>query len=166
MRHIVYLILLSLAAPAFIGGCATQTFDTGLADRTVTPRDAADRIAALGDRQVAWGGVIVAAKNLSNSTEFEVLGYPLDENNRPDPMAEPVGRFIAVHPGYLETADYKAGRLVTVVGNANETRAGTVGEAKYVYPVVATKRLQLWPVADAMPSRPSIHFGIGIGIIR
>lgn len=166
MRYIVYFILLFLSAPVFIGGCATQSFDIGIADRTVTPRQAAGQIATVRNRQVAWGGAIVAAKNLSDSTQIEILGYPLDENNRPDPTSAPVGRFIAIHPGYLETADYKAGRFITVVGNADETRSGTVGEAKYVYPVVSTKRLHLWPTSESMPTRPSIHFGIGIGISR
>ena len=118
------------------------------------------------NRELAWGGVIVAARNLKDSTQLEILGYPLDDRNRPDSDAAPIGRFIAVHPGYLETADYAPGRLVTAVGAVTQTRSGTIGEAQYTYPVLATHRIHLWSKSPREPSRPSIHFGIGIGISR
>ena len=166
MHPIVRFALLYSLVPMLIVACAAQSFDIGRADRTVTPREAAERFAMVRDRQIAWGGTVVAVKNLSNGTQLEVLGYPLDDNNRPNTRIDPVGRFIVLHSGYLESVDYKAGRLVTVVGTATETRNGTIGEAKYVYPVVSSKQLHLWPVADPTPSNPNIHFGIGIGIVH
>lgn len=149
-----------------LAACATPAFDIAGADPLVTPRQAAGNLAALRDRTVAWGGVIVAAKNLKDNTQFEVLGYPLDDQNRPKRETDPLGRFIVVHPGYLETADYAPGRLITVVGKLTETRTGTVGEAQYVYPVVGVSRMHLWPRQQEERREPSIHFGIGIGIIR
>jgi outer membrane lipoprotein len=150
---------------AALGGCATP-FDVGTADRKTTPQQATADIDAVRGRTVAWGGVIVNAKNLQNATQVEVLGYPLDLDNRPDTKAAPLGRFLALHQGYLETADYNAGRHVTVVGSVTETREGTVGEARYVYPVLATTRVHLWPKETQRSSDPQIHFGIGIGIQR
>ena len=147
-------------------GCATTSFDIGQADRSVAPSEAVEQITTLRNRELAWGGVIVAAKNLKDSPQFEILGYPLDERNRPDREAAPAGRFIAVHPGYLETADYTPGRLVTVVGELTDTRTGTVGEAQYTYPVLAAQRIHLWPKPSTASSGPRIHFGIGIGISR
>jgi outer membrane lipoprotein len=110
--------------------------------------------------------VIVDARNLADRTQLEVLGYPLDDRNRPDRDAQPVGRFLAMHPGYLETADYKEGRLVTVVGTVTEARTGTVGEARYVYPVVNVTALKLWPTEQQEAAEPRFHFGIGVGITR
>lgn len=162
MRLALFLITVGLA----LGGCATTAFEIGTADKSLTPREAASDIARLRQRTVAWGGVIVAGKNLKDTTQFEVLGYPLDETNRPQTEAEPVGRFILVHPGYLETADYAPGRQITVVGTLSETRTGTVGEAEYVYPVVSASRIYLWPRERRERTEPSIHFGIGIGIIK
>lgn len=158
--------LLCLIASLAFGGCATPAFETGTADKSITPREAAGDIARLRHTTVAWGGVIVAGKNLKEVTQLEVLGYPLDHDNRPQTDAEPVGRFILVHPGYLETADYAPGRQITVVGKLSETRDGTVGEAPYVYPVVAASRIHLWPRERRERTESSIHFGIGIGIIK
>jgi outer membrane lipoprotein len=110
--------------------------------------------------------MIAATKNLKDKTELEVVGYPFDSGNRPDVDAAPTGRFLVIQSGYLETADYAPGRLITVVGMVTETRTGTVGEAQYVYPVVAANKLQLWPRSAGGRNEPSIHFGIGIGIIR
>lgn len=155
-----------IAALLFLAACATTSFDIGPADRTLTPNKAATDVASARNRELAWGGVIVAAKNLKDRTQVEVLGYPLDDDNRPDQNAAPIGRFIAVHAGYLETADYAPGRLVTAVGKVTETRAGKIGEAQYKYPVLATNRIHLWSKSPREPSGPSIHFGIGIGISR
>ncbi len=158
-------VLLLLAGALLAAGCATP-YDIGGADPRVTPREAARDVPGMLNHNVAWGGLIAAAKNLQDKTELEVVGYPLDSENRPDRDAKPTGRFIVIRSGYLETADYAPGRLITVVGIVTGTRAGTVGEAKYVYPVVMADRLRLWPRPDAAPREPGIHFGIGVGIIR
>lgn len=165
-RLVVVFALFLIAGSLLLGGCATPAIEIGAADRSVTPREAAADIAKVRQRTVAWGGIILAGTNLKDSTQFEVLGYPLDDRNRPQADAAPIGRFIVVHPGYLETADYAPGRQITVVGEVTESRTGTVGEARYVYPVVATHRVHLWPKAPQERTEPSIHFGIGIGIIR
>lgn len=155
----------TLVAVLLLGGCATA-FDIGGADTTLTPQQAASAIDATRDKTVAWGGMIVDARNLADRTQLEVLAYPLDDRNRPDRDAKPTGRFLAVHPGYLETADYKEGRLVTVIGTIVESRTGTVGEARYVYPVVNVTGLRLWPTAQQEAAEPRFHFGIGVGITR
>ena len=148
-----------------LAGCAT-TYDIGGADTTLTPQQAAAAIGSARDKNVAWGGVIVGARNLADHTQLELLGYPLDDRNRPDRDAAPTGRFLAEHPGYLETADYKEGRLVTVIGTIVESRTGTVGEARYVYPVLNVTGLKLWPTAQQEAAEPRFHFGVGVGITR
>jgi outer membrane lipoprotein len=129
-----------LLAALLFGGCATR-FDIGAAEYHVTPQQAANNIGQVQNKTVAWGGIIVAARNLASQTQLEVLSYPLDEYGRPQRDAKAGGRFIALHPGYLELANYAEGRLVTMTGTVSETRAGSVGEARYVYPVLAIKTL-------------------------
>ncbi len=164
-RRVTFHFLLLIAAGLLATGCATP-FDIGTADRRTTPQEAVADFAAVRNRTVAWGGVIMAAKNLKQNTQFEVLGYPLDSDNRPDRNARPLGRFLIVHPGYFETGDYAPGRRVTVVGKVTETRTGTIGEALYTYPVVAAERLHLWPREYRERREPNFHIGIGVGIIR
>lgn len=154
---------LGLMATLLLGGCATP-IDIGGADSTLTPRQAATDT-PVPQRTVAWGGAIVAARNLREHTEIEVLAYPLDYRHQPNIAAKPTGRFIAIHPGYLETVDYAPGRLITLVGFVTGTRDGEVGEARYVYPLVAIGRLYLWP-RTAAASEPQVHIGIGVGISR
>ena len=167
MKHYTVLAPLFLIASAFLvlTGCATP-YDIGTADRQITPEETARNIAAVKNRMVAWGGVIATAKNLKDKTELEVVGYPLDANNRPDNDAKPIGRFFVTQSDYLETTDYAPGRLITVVGTVTETRTGTVGEAKYVYPVVTVNKLHLWSRYNGGRSEPSFHFGLGVGISR
>ena len=52
------------------------------------------------------------------------------------------------------------------MGLVTGTRTGTVGEAKYVYPVLKADRMKLWPPTYDGRSEPSVHFGVGVGIIR
>ncbi len=166
MNHRFSSILLLLTASAWLlSSCATP-YDIGQADPRVTPQEAAKDVKGMLNHTVAWGGAIAAAKNLKDKTELEVVAYPLDSTHRPNPEAQPTGRFIVIQGGYLETADYAPGRLITVVGTVSETRQGTVGEAAYVYPIVAADKLQLWPKPTSEAREPRFHFGVGVGIIR
>jgi outer membrane lipoprotein len=168
MIHLTTVLVrtLLISAVVMLAGCATA-FDIGTADRTLQPRAVAQNPAVAANREVAWGGTVVNAKNLTDNTQFEVVAYPLDNDNHPQSEAGPLGRFIVIHPGYLETADYAPGRLLTAVGTVSGTRSGKVGEAEFVYPVLAASRLKLWPAETQQRSNePRFHFGVGIGIVR
>ena len=164
-RRTALAVSMLIVSTLLAGGCATP-YDIGNADPRVTPVEAAKDVAGMLNHTVAWGGLIAAAKNLKDKSELEVVGYPLDSENRPNHDAQPTGRFLVIQPGYLETADYAPGRLITVVGTVTETRRGTVGEAKYLYPVVMATKMQLWSKPSSERSEPRFHFGVGVGIIR
>jgi outer membrane lipoprotein len=164
-HHAALLASLSLAGLLLVGGCATP-YDIGNADTRVTPTEAAKDVSGMLNHTVAWGGLIAVIKNLQDKTEIEVVAYPLDSQNAPDRYAAPTGRFIVTRAGYLETADFAPGRLITVVGTVTEARTGTVGEAKYVYPVVLASKLNLWPQPYGERRESNVHFGIGVGIIH
>jgi outer membrane lipoprotein len=116
-------------------------------------------------RPVEWGGVIIAAENRRDSTWLELLAYPLNDAHKPRTGARPLGRFLAIHPGYLETADYAPKRWVTVVGRVQELRVGKVGEAPYRFPLIEIDRIDIWRDRGAKSSsEPQVHFGIGVGI--
>jgi outer membrane lipoprotein len=156
-------ITMLILAALLLGGCATR-FDIGAAEQRITPQQAANDVRLAGNKTIAWGGIIVAARNLASQSQLEVLSYPLDKNGRPQQEAKAGGRFIALHPGYLELANYAEGRFVTMTGTVSGTRAGSVGEAHYVYPVLAIKTLFLWPTPEEEAAKPQFHFGVGVGI--
>jgi outer membrane lipoprotein len=116
--------------------------------------------------EVVWGGRIVAVANLANSSEIELLAYPLDGSQRPKANDTGSGRFIAVMPGYVEPLDYPAGALMTVHGKLTGTRAGTVGQAPYVFPLVGVAQSHVWTADEMRSNKPNFSFGLGVGIIR
>lgn len=157
-------LLLSCLALLATACATTPTFETG-DTAPVTPNEAVANIDAVRGSRVAWGGMIINTRNLEETTEIEVLAYPLDDSGRPDPGAGAQHRFLLVHPGYLESADYRAGRLVSAVGTLTGTQKGMVGQASYVYPTLAAERLYLWPTAEPRRRGSNVHFGVGVGVI-
>jgi outer membrane lipoprotein len=156
------------ATALLLAACASGPgISTEGVNETVTPIQATAELESLRGDEVLWGGMIVNSTNLDDATRLEVLAYPLDGAQRPRTSAEPNGRFLAIEPGYLETVDYRQGRLVTVRGTLKETRAGQIGEADYNYPVVQADRLYLWPEEDAerRGSWGGVNLGIGIGVL-
>jgi outer membrane lipoprotein len=113
---------------------------------------------------VIWGGRIVQVNNLSDHSEIELLAYPLDASQRPKASDSGNGRFIAVLPGYAEPLDYPAGALMTVSGKLNGSRAGKVGEADYVFPLITATQSHVWSADEMNKGRNNIHFGVGLGV--
>jgi outer membrane lipoprotein len=152
---IILLLLLSACASA-------PTFNTGGVDRSLTPRGVAAEPQLAGGKYVLWGGVILTTTNLKDTTQIEVLAYPLDSNQRPQRDRDPLGRFILEKAGFLEPASYAEGRLITTVGKVAGTRAGQIDASDYRYPVIATRQLHLW-ARDRGYRGSSVHIGIGAG---
>ena len=127
-----YSAILSL----LLGACASSpSFDSSGVDRTLTPQGVIAGPQMAEGKQVLWGGTIIRTTNLKDSTQMEVLAYPLDKNERPLKESDPLGRFIFERAGYLEPKTYAEGRLITVVGTVSGTRTGQVGESTHDYPV-------------------------------
>ncbi len=115
-------------------------------------------------REFTWGGAIVSVKNLRDRTLLEVMAYPLDGDGRPRAGEPSLGRFIADRAGFLEPAEYRPGRLVTVTGTMIGYLDGKVGQADYRYPALRAETLRLWPESRASGRRrPAISVGVGIG---
>ena len=158
MRHRT---LPSILCATLLGACATTSpFDLGGVDRGLTPAQALAEPAARG-RAVQWGGLILDARNLKDGTQLEVLAFPLLDNGRPARAAAPLGRFVLIQKGYLETLDFAPGRWLTVVGPVGGVLEGRLGEVAATYPVVSPEQRGLWP-QDAPFAEPQLHFGIGM----
>jgi outer membrane lipoprotein len=159
---------LGLASALILAACASgPQISTEGVNQTVSPKQAVAEIEQLQGNEVLWGGMIVNSTNLEDSTRLEVLAYPLDGSQRPAVSEQPTGRFLALESGYLETVDYRQGRLVTIKGTLAETRKGEIGEADYTYPVVQSDQVYLWPEEDLADDDGwgGVNLGIGIGVI-
>jgi len=156
--------LIFLLALALLGGCATSPKVAENAERGITPTQAAEaQTLPSAEPPLQWGGVIVETSNLADTSELQILAYPLKSDGRPDLSAAPTGRFIARQTGYLESVDYRKGRQVTATGPVTEKRNGQVGEATYTFPVMLTEQLVLWPEESTREAKPRVNFGVGVG---
>ena len=149
---------------ALLSACAsTPEFDTSHVDRSLTPKSVIAEPEASRGKVALWGGMILDTRNLKDTTQIEVLAYPLNASNKPMLESKPLGRFIIKHSGYLEPATYAQGRHLTVLGSVSGKHSGKVGETSYDYPVISDRQLHLWPLASDR-SRTNVHFGIGVGV--
>ncbi|MEW5755108.1 MAG: Slp family lipoprotein [Pseudomonadota bacterium] len=152
---------ISLATLLLTACATTPKMDTTGIDLSVTPQRAVAEAQALQGAPLLWGGVIINSANLKDTTQLEILAYPLQSDQRPDTDQTPLGRFIAQQDGYLEISDYAQGRLVTVKGTLLPSRAGRIGETEYTYPVLHATQLHLWPKRGSAPET-RVQFGIGV----
>ena len=146
----------------FITACAsTPDFNLTGVERKLTPNQVKAKPVQHKGKSVLWGGTILHGKNLKNKTRLEILAYPLDEDGWPDRERKPLGRFLIHQAGYLETASYAPGRLISVVGTVSSLEKGKVGETRYTYPVIEATQHHLWP-KSGRKSESRVHFGIGV----
>ncbi|MGV6817525.1 MAG: Slp family lipoprotein [Thiotrichales bacterium] len=158
-----YLLVLGLSL--LLAACAAgPQFKVEPETKDLTPREAAQDAARYTGLQIVWGGVILEAENLEDSTRLVVLGYPLDRYQAPRLSQEATGRFVVEIKGYLETADYAPQRRLTVAGQIRGMETAKVGEADYRYPVVQADQYYLWPRGESALNQPAVRFGIGINI--
>lgn len=155
------LLLVTTIAPVLVG-CATTDCVRPVGNPALTPAQVAATRGHTGEL-LSWGGTLVEATHLADRTELTVIAYPLDSCGAPRLGQEPSGRFIASVPGYLETADYRPGRALTVSGLITDTREGLVGAAPYRFPLLSNARVRWWPVTDAAGGSPRPWVSIGIG---
>jgi len=151
------LLVLAACAPAPIYKPAPDAV-------TVAPYQVAQSPEQFASKQVIWGGRIVGVTNLADHSEVEILAYPLDKSQRPQANDSGNGRFVAVMPGYVESLDYPAGALMTVNGQLNGSRAGKVGQADYVFPLVQVNQSHVWTADEMNKGKNNMHFGVGVGV--
>ena len=148
-------------------GCASSPDNCRkpIGDDGLTPEIAVERDGAIG-QSITWGGTLVGSRNLPDSTELEVLAFPLDGCGRPRVDDDPLGRFLIRRPGYLETADLKPGRAITASGRIIAISEGRIGEADYRFPVLEDVNPRVWAepsVSGPSGVRPWISIGVGGG---
>ncbi len=122
--------------------------------------------------EVEWGGVVAQVENREDATWIEVIERPLNRNGQPVTSSLSGGRFLAVVPGFLDPADYRQGRAITVAGNIQGIDVRPLGETAYDYPKVNVVDHQLWVPNDRRYVRRGGHYkpylgnvslGIGLG---
>ena len=107
---------------AMLAGCSGSLQRQVMGERSITPKEVAQQPIMDTALVIEWGGVIAQTENLASTTEIEIIAYPLQDNGRPDLDEPPSGRFIAIIQGFLEPADHRPGRSITLSGNLSGVR--------------------------------------------
>lgn len=160
MRDIISPVLLITFA-LLLTACAGSPFNMEGINQTIRPTQTLDDNTLLNSK-VIWGGMIIETRNFENSSQVELLNYPLDSDGEPIRSAQPQGRFLIKHDGFLEPAQYASGRWLSALGTVQTSQSGKIGEADYRYPVIKASQLHIWPEASESGSNTRFHFGIGV----
>lgn len=157
--------LLAPAAVLALAACAPAPIYKPAPDAVAAvPFEVARSPERFANGSVIWGGRVVGVNNLADRSEIEVLAYPLDSSQRPKVGDSGNGRFIAVMNGFVEPMAYPNGALITVSGKLGGSRAGRVGEADYVFPLVRVDQAHAWTAEEMQSGRNNVHFGVGVGV--
>lgn len=114
-------------------------------------------------KRLLVGGEIIEVRNLQDKTEIEILQKPLGRDRAPLNVDESDGRFVLIHPSFLDPSVFRSGRRLTAVGWVEGSRAERVGQAETVQPVLQSEHIHLWPPGQGGRTEPSIGIGLGFG---
>ncbi len=158
-----------LASACAISEPAPTAGDQSVSNITVMQARQDERLALLdGDTTepatgassvVRWGGTITQVFNRADgSTVVEIVSRPLYSGGRPIHDDRSDGRFQAHIKEFLDPQIVEAGRDMTVVGTLSGRRAGMIGEAEYIFPVVSVQNYRYWKEAVVMPPNHFPHW--------
>ncbi len=129
-----------------IGGCASVISPEAVrrAEPAVPFEELLRDPEAYRGRAVILAGVILESLNTREGTLLTVLQKPGPYGGRPENTDETGGRFLLLHPEYLDVAVYAPGRELTVAGEVLGRRLKALGEIEYAYPLVRAGEIHLW----------------------
>lgn len=108
---------------------------------------------------VILGGVIAQTTPKPGQTELEIVQKPLDYFNEPETTDRSAGRFLVIADRFLDPLIYKKDRKITVAGEVAGSEVRKLDELDYLYPVIKSQELKLWP----QPTPTSWGIGGSIG---
>ncbi|MGA8260982.1 MAG: Slp family lipoprotein [Arenicellales bacterium] len=155
-------LFVPLAVCMMLASCATSPLDTSRVDSRATPSQVAGRTVQHGER-IQWGGSVVSIDNRGRSTWIQVLSYPVAYDGFPNTYRKSTGRFVLRYGGFLEPQDYAPGRLLTVVGTVDSMVTTSVGQSRFLVPLINAEQLKLWD-RKYDGGAPRFTFGVGIGV--
>ncbi len=112
------------------------------------------------DVEVRLGGVIASVTNLENRTRVEVVNLPIDSVGKPDINLDPEGRFVAYVDGFVDPVSLAQGRLITFLGQSQESEVAKVGDYDYRFPVLKSKGFHLWRIEERIIMHDYDDFGL------
>jgi len=92
-----------------------------------------------------WGGTIINVTNEKDSSQIQILFYPISRYGQPQTNRKTEGRFAITSPKFLDPAIYKEGSKVTVTGSLTGEIKQKIGEKVLTLPLLSLDNIHLWP---------------------
>lgn len=162
------LLLLILFFPLFLAACGPKVIPKEVEekiDKELTFDEVKRDPGAFKGKRILVGGEIIETRNLQGRTEIEILQKPLGRDRGPLPVDSSDGRFLLIHPAFLDPSVFRSGRRITAVGVVDGSRLQKIGENEMTYPVFENEHIYLWPVGSGQSSEPSFGISLGFGAV-
>ena len=91
-----------------------------------------------------WGGVIIKSTNTKEGTLIQVSQTAMGLRGQPKDIDVSQGRFLVLHPEYLDCSIYRKGRKITVIGEISGQKTLPLDEIEYTYPLISATEKHLW----------------------
>jgi len=102
-------------------------------------------IPAHQNKAFRWGGSIINVVNEENSSQIQVLYYPIGSYGRPLTEKKTEGRFAISSPLFLDPAIYKEGAEITVTGILSGEIKQQIGKKTLTLPLLNIQNIHIWP---------------------
>lgn len=108
-----------------------------------------------------WGGTVINVANEKDSSQIQILLYPLNNYGRPLTNRKAEGRFAIRSPLFLDPAIYKEGLEITVTGILSGEIDQQIGKKRLTLPVLIMENIHIWPTQQQTNNRaypyPAFH---------
>jgi outer membrane lipoprotein len=129
----------------------------------VSARDVLDHPERFIGQTILVAGHVLRTENRKEGTLLEILGYPTTSRAYPDTSEPALGRFMLLHPGYLDALIFQPGRQVVAAGRIIGQRPVTIGETVHPEPLLQSVELKLLPEYPTYYSPIHVGFGLMFG---
>lgn len=158
--RIARVLAVALALP--LGGCISAFPDEVMqgVDRALTVAEL--RAAPPGshvNRRAIVAGEVIETRPGTGMTEIELLSRRLRIDDSPEPSDRSDGRVLLRSRSFLDPAVFAPGRRITAVGTVTGAEERRLGDLAYMYPVIESERIRLWPMMAAYPTYYDPYWG-------
>ncbi len=118
------------------------------------------------NKSFRWGGTIINVANEKDSSQVQILYYPLSRYGSPLTDRTTQGRFAITSAKFLDPAIFKEGVEVTVTGILSGEIKQQIGKKALTLPLLEVEKIHIWSDYNRRDDRyypqqyyyPSYHF--------
>lgn len=147
------LLVFALPLLFLITGCAHLISEQSrdLVDQTITFNQLRGNPKAYRGKLVLLGGNVTAVTKTGEETQLEIIEHWLDSRELPVEVIASRGSFLAVTLEPLDSAKYKPGALVSMLGEVTGKKAYPLGGMEYGYPVIVIREIYAFEYMELHP---------------